>query len=306
MILPALGQDIMKVTVNGRDFTYILLNNEPFIPYSEISIFGFKEDIFKTVPYDTVEGKKYYQLKGCCSLMGLLSAEKNEKELTIKLNLCESNFSIKSNDIDLYKPVKISIYNQDGNCIKELGMYGDRVYKVFLPPGQYMVRSERYELSTEGDNRKLSTNWGYENTYTKSPGIYVGQTYPYNYPYYQYPYQPGSYPGPGQTYPYNYPYHQYPYQPGSYPGPGQTYPYNYPYHQYPHQTGNYPCPGQTLPNQTYIMLSPTETSVKSNGSGYILQVDESKKQIFYYWERQIDIKGEKMDVEINDSSLHYL
>lgn len=260
MILPALGQDIMKVTVNGRDFTYILLNNEPFIPYSEISIFGFKEDIFKTVPYDTVEGKKYYQLKGCCSLMGLLSAEKNEKELTIKLNLCESNFSIKSNDIDLYKPVKISIYNQDGNCIKELGMYGDRVYKVFLPPGQYMVRSERYELSTEGDNRKLSTNWGYENTYTKSPGIYVGQTYPYNYPY----------------------------------------------HQYPHQTGNYPCPGQTLPNQTYIMLSPTETSVKSNGSGYILQVDESKKQIFYYWERQIDIKGEKMDVEINDSSLHYL
>ena len=289
VVLPALGQDIMKVTVNGRDVTYVLLNNEPCVPYSEISMFGFKEDTFKTVPYETVEGKKYYQLKGCCSLMGLVSAEKHDGELAIKLNLCESDFSIKSNDIDLYKPVKISIYNHDGTCVKELGMYGDRIYKVFLPPGQYMVRSERYELSTGGDNRKLSTNWGYENTYTKSPAIYVGQTYPYSYPY--------------QC---NYPYQNNPYPPGTYPNPNYPNP-NYPNPNYPNP--NYPNPNYPNPNypgQTYIMLNPTETSVKSNGSGYILQVDESKKQIFYYWERQIDIKGEKMDIEINDSSLHYL
>lgn len=260
LVLPAMGQDIMKVTVNERAINYVLLNNEPCIPYSEISIFGFKEDYFKTVPYETVKGEKYYQLKGCCNLMGLVSAEKYGGELKITLNLCESHFSIKSNDIDLYKPVKISIYNQDGTCVKELGMYGDRVYKVFLPPGQYLLRSQRYELSTGGDNNKITTNWGYENTYTKSPGLYVGQTYPYQY---NYPYPTGTYPSPG-------------------------------------------CHNQTYPNQTYILLNPIETSVKSSGNGYIMQADESKKQIFYYWERQIDIKGEKMDVEINDSSLHYL
>ncbi|MEQ8171920.1 MAG: hypothetical protein ABRQ38_23715 [Candidatus Eremiobacterota bacterium] len=269
MILPALGQDAMKVTVNGRDINYILFNNEPYIPYSEISVFGFKEDYFKTVPYETVKGEKYYQLKGCCNLMGLVSAENYGGELKITLNLCESDFSIKSNDIELYKPVKISIYNQDGTCVKELGMYGDRVYKVFLPPGQYLVKSQRYELFTGGDNNKITTNWGYENTYAKSPGLYVGQTYPYPYPYQ-----------------YNYPCQNYPYPTGPCPSPG--------------------CPSPTYPNQTYILLSPTETSVKSSGNGYIMQADESKKQIFYYWERQIEIKGEKMDVEINDSSLHYL
>ncbi len=261
MILPALGQDAMKVTVNGRDMNYILLNNEPYIPYSEISVFGFKEDYFKTVPYETVKVEKYYQLKGCCNLMGLVSAENYGGELKITLKLCECNFSIKSNDIDIYKPVKISIYNQDGTCIKELGMYGDRVYKVFLPPGQYMVKSQRYELSTGGDNSKITTNWGYENTYTNSPGLYVGQTYPYPYQYNNYPCQ-------------------------NYPSPG--------------------CSNPVCPNQTYILLSPTETSVKSSGNGYIMQADESKKQIFYYWERQVEIKGEKIDVEINDSSLHYL
>jgi len=96
----------------------------------------------------------------------------------------------------------------------------------------------------------------------------------------------------GQTYPYPYPYQ-----------------YNYPCQNYPYPTGSCPspgCPNPTYPNQTYILLSPTETSVKSSGNGYIMQADESKKQIFYYWERQIEIKGEKMDVEINDSSLHYL
>ena len=265
MVLPALGQDVMKVTVNGRDITYIFLNNEPYVPYSEISMFGFKEDIFKTVPYDTVEGKKYYQLKGCCSLMGLISAEKHDGELTIKLNLCELTCTIKSNDINLDKPVKISVYDRDGKCLKELGMYGDRPYKFFLPPGQYLLKSQRYELYAGGENKKYTTTWGYENNYTKSPGLYVGQTYPYPYQYQTYPYPPGTYPCPGST-----------------------------------------CPNPNYTNQTYILLNPTETSVKSDGTGYIMQLDESKNPVYYYWERQIDITGEKIDVEINDSSLHYL
>jgi hypothetical protein len=227
--------------------------------------------------------------------MGLLSAEKTGNELKIKLNLCELACTIKSKDIKIDQPVKVSVYDSNGKCLNEFGMYEDIVYKIFLPPGKYLLRSNRYELYIGGENKKHTTTWGYENTYTKSPYIYVGQTYPYPYQY-NYPYPPGTYPN---TYPnQNYPYQTYPYPPNTYPNQ------NYPYQTYPYPPNTYP--NQNYP-QTYIQFNPTETSVKSSGTGYVLQVDDSKKPVYYYWEREITVPaGEKIDVEINDSSLHYL
>jgi len=304
MVLPAMSQENTKITINGKDINYSIINNEPYILYEEIVRFGFKEDYFTGIDRQMANGKYYYQLKGCCERMGLLSAEKSARELKIKINVCEVLCKITSTDISFNGPVKVNFYNQDGICVKQQGMYADRSYTVYLPAGNYLMKTNKYEYYVENPNRTATTNWNYENTWTKSPGIYVGQTYPYPYPY------------PYQNYPYqNYPYQNYPntYPPNNCPAnpcPPNPYPPNpCPPNPYPPNTcPPNPCPPPvTTYPQTYISLSPFETSVKSEGTGYIVYTDDSKKPVEYFWEREIKAQGgEKMEIELNDAFIHYL
>jgi len=168
--------------LNGERISYTLVDDEVCITHQEILrliSMGLPIQETNIERVLTTNGVYYYPLKNVCNAVGMISANKTESSLDIKLDLARISMTIWSNAMNLQENDTITVYilNSKGTYDYKFVTYPATTYNFFVRPGYYTIKTENWVNYNESSGYQHTGNiTSYETTRTNNYNFYWQKT----------------------------------------------------------------------------------------------------------------------------------